>query len=1154
MRSKKILYFVIPIVMILIVGITFYFRTDDAEAAYTHNYERVDQYIDTDGQTIYVYDLYVEVTQNSSFNHVEAQFETVGLEVVDFELQEDFVAESLDLGTGSGGSYSITSNTIYTSDSGKIVYAKITLKTIGAEECYMELFPSKPSVVTTNDVSISKISVATQDSPTELQSVEDDETFYYKITIQNQSPIPTDNLVITDSIPDDFEILNAYSGDVIGQNITWEIPSLDVAETAELLVQVRVKEDDNRTNFNITNTAVVTINGVEKEATSSIEILKPNLTITKETTDDNVRPNEQFSYNIIVTNTGEGTARNVIVTDSIPENFTIVSSSITNNGSGNNMVFELGNLAHNESTTITINVRVNDTSSFETVNNVASVSADNNSSVSDNALVTISDSNLTIVKNASSTTARPGDEYTYTIVVTNEGQIDSNSFTITDTIDSRLEIVSAPGANIAGQEVTFNGSGLAPTEKQEFTITVLVKETAPISSSINNIAILQEEGKTEKRSEEEVTIADSSVTINKTANKTEVRPNEEFEYTIEVSNSGGASSRDLTITDAIDSRLEIVSAPEAEINGSTLTWHIASLASNDNKIFKVVVKAKSDIADNTTINNVVTLKETGKQDQTDSDDVFVKRPILSITKTAINDEGNSVNIEPGETFNYTITIRNSGTIASGNIVVTDAINPLLTIVDSADGIVSNNTITWNIDSLGVDESITYRIRVKLANDVGDTNQITNTAVLTHNGESQSASDTIYVVDSDIYIVKMADVEAVKVDDEFAYTILIGNNGTNSEENLVLVDDVPDTLEILDVEYRSSKITHSNDNNKITFNITDINIAESFQITLRVKAKNNIGTDESIINTAILTYDDHTKEASSEVLTIAPNLTIEKESNKDKVLNSEHFNYTITIKNNGTASAENIQIIDTFDENLTIVDCDECTISNNTLTWNIANIDASETYTFTIEAYIENQPNGYIINNKAVLKEPNKPDKTSEVNVEVIDYNITIEKEVSDTQVYVGEEFKYSIIVRNESSVAISNVVINDIIDENLIIVDNDSAVMSNNNLTWEIALLANEEIVIEIIVKPKDTAAGVEISNTATLTYNDEDTPSNEVVVEIIEDIEDIPGAGDTPNIDEDVENPSTGSTVDYILLSLGIIGIIGIGVYTKKHKKIYKI
>ncbi len=1139
MRKRKLLYFFIPLVIVFIIGLAFYFKTDNAQAAYSHNFERVETYEDTDGKTVYVYDFYVELTQNSTFNHVEASFETVGLEILDFEIKEDFVTESLDLGSGDGGSFSLTSNTIYTSDTGKVVYATITVKATGTEDCFLRFIPSPPQTVNTNDVDITKTALATQESSTPIREVEDNETFYYKILLENNSPIPTDNLVVTDRIPDEFEILNAYTGNVSGQNITWNIDSMDVGETIELFVQVRVKEDFDRTDFTITNTATVTINGEEKSDDATVEILQPDLTITKEASVNVIKPGEEFSYTITVTNRGEGTAKNVVVFDDISRYFTIVNSSIFNSGSGNSTRFVIGDLAYNESASITIIVRVNYNAPFDTIDNIAIARADNNDRVDDNDTVVISDSNLTITKTATKNELRPGEEFTYNIVITNEGDTSSNPLTVTDIIDSRLEIVSAPEANINGQQVSWSLSSLASSRSQTYTITVRVRDNVATGSNIPNVAILEEKGKADKQDDEDITVVDSNVTISKTASKNEVKPGEEFEYYIDVVNNGDVPSRDLTITDVIDSRLEIVRASGASINGQTITWHISSLDPSESERFTVVVRVKSDVANNTVINNVVTLREPGKPDQTDDEDVTVKKPILNITKVAYNDEGEKT-IAPGEEYYYQITVTNTGSIASGLITITDNINSLLTIVDSDGGTLNGNRITWTIDSLPTSGNITYTVKVRLSTSATSGTSIPNTAVLTHEDETLEDDDTVEVVDSDVYLLKRASQEVVHTGEEFYYTITIGNNGTNAAENLVLTDSIPEKLELLGVEYTNGNTSHNISGNNMTVNISELAVNETINLTVRVKVRDNVVMDEVILNKAILTYDDKTKTSEDDVIVVDSNLTVDKVSSKDKVLNTEHFFYTITVSNTGTYQAENVQVVDTYDENLTIVSCDNCVASNNTLTWDVGTIAVGESVTFTVEAYIENQDSGYIINNEVVVKEPGKPDITDEVDVEVVDYIVTISKEVSASEVLVGQEFKYYIHIKNESAIAIQNIKVSDVIDERLIIIDSGNALMNGNTIEWEFSLLANEEKVIEITVMAKEgTQPGEEIPNTAILTVDDEDTPSNEVIVKIVEEV---------------IENPKTGSKLNYFLLTIGLVSVVGIAIYTKKHKTIYKL
>ena len=72
-----------------------------------------------------------------------------------------------------------------------------------------------------------------------------------------------------------------------------------------------------------------------------------------------------------------------------------------------------------------------------------------------------------------------------------------------------------------------------------------------------------------------------------------------------------------------------------------------------------------------------------------------------------------------------------------------------------------------------------------------------------------------------------------------------------------------------------------------------------------------------------------------------------------------------------------------------------------------------------------------------------------------------------------------------------------------------------------------------------DILSQEEIPNTAILTVDDEDTPSNEVIVKIVEEV---------------IENPKTGSKLNYFLLTIGLVSVVGIAIYTKKHKTIYKL
>ena len=297
-------------------------------------------------------------------------------------------------------------------------------------------------------------------------------------------------------------------------------------------------------------------------------------------------------------------------------------------------------------------------------------------------------------------------------------------------------------------------------------------------------------------------------------------------------------------------------------------------------------------------------------------------------------------------------------------------------------------------------------------------------------------------------------------------------------------------------------------------------------------------DEVIKNTAILTFENEKITSEVDIVVIDTDLSITKISNKQSVVNKEKFNYTISITNNGSVPADNIVVKDVLDESLELINCDNCNnITDNIITWNIPTIGVNETKNFVVTVKIDNQQKGYIIKNKAILIEDGKPNKEDEEEVLVVDYNISIRKSVSKNLVKIEEPFTYYIYIKNESDIAINNIKIVDTFDTNLDIIDANGGIIKDDSYVWNISLLPNEEYVIEISAAVKKDTNKNEIINIANMIFDDEKIPSNEVKIEIVN--EEIP------------ENPSTGSSINYILMILALIVVMFI---LRKKNIIFKI
>jgi uncharacterized repeat protein (TIGR01451 family) len=80
--------------------------------------------------------------------------------------------------------------------------------------------------------------------------------------------------------------------------------------------------------------------------------------ITLSTSVEQIMPGDTFDYTLTVSNQGPGTARNVVVTDTLPAGVSLVRSTLFGSGDGRRVRFAIGTLAPNARTTVVLTVQV----------------------------------------------------------------------------------------------------------------------------------------------------------------------------------------------------------------------------------------------------------------------------------------------------------------------------------------------------------------------------------------------------------------------------------------------------------------------------------------------------------------------------------------------------------------------------------------------------------------------------------------------------------------------------------------------------------------------------------------------------------------------------------------------------------------------------
>ena len=173
----------------------------------------------------------------------------------------------------------------------------------------------------------------------------------------------------------------------------------------------------------------------------------PNLTVEKTDSPDPVQPLQNITYTIAYSNTGQSTATNVIISDTTPANTTFVSASPTATsapsvGGTGTVTWNVGSVAPGGSGVVTLVVKVDSgvSNGTQIVNDTYSIDSDQNSPTPGNAVSTTVQGTivLSLTKTDSPDPVPPGTTLTYTLTVTNNGNVASTGIMVNEAYDGNV--------------------------------------------------------------------------------------------------------------------------------------------------------------------------------------------------------------------------------------------------------------------------------------------------------------------------------------------------------------------------------------------------------------------------------------------------------------------------------------------------------------------------------------------------------------------------------------------------------------------------------------------------------------------------------------------------------------------------------------------
>ena len=274
-------------------------------------------------------------------------------------------------------------------------------------------------------------------------------------------------------------------------------------------------------------------------------------------------------------------------------------------------------------------------------------------------------------------------------------------------------------------------------------------------------------------------------------------------------------------------------------------------------------------------------------------------------------------------------------------------------------------------------------------------------------------------------------------ENLTYEITITNKGTKIEENVEIIDKIPQNTTFLSINEKNDVEEPEQildlENNVIALKwILTIEPGQTVKVSFTVKVNDN--AEGTILNTAIANGDE-TNETQVAIIESAKTSVIMRDGKEVKIAKKgDQITYTITVKNTGDIAGE-VLIQDIVPEGTKLVRAEGAEISKDerTISWKNVDVPALQDGGKTsVEFIVE-----IVDINKEIRNKANVGGNDTEENV-VPTADIDIVKNVVDIKrdgVSIGKDAKvkmrdiieYSIIVTNKGSVTLEKVAVADTI-------------------------------------------------------------------------------------------------------------------------------
>ncbi|WP_160154704.1 isopeptide-forming domain-containing fimbrial protein [Microbulbifer sp. ALW1] len=655
-------------------------------------------------------------------------------------------------------------------------------------------------------------------------------------------------------------------------------------------------------------------------------------------------------------------------------------------------------------------------------------------------------------------------------------------------------------------------------------------------------------------------------------------PGDTITYTINYGNRGNLDATGVVITETLPDYViyDPADNPGWVLNGDTLTFDVGDLAAGETGSVELIVTIINPLPSGVEeTNNTVSIDgdESNGADPTPGDNTDVDVTPIEAAPDYVIDKVEEFDDPafPGETISWSITIVNEGNQDGTGVVITDQLpsTPFVSGYTASDGGIVDidaGTVVWNIGDLAVGESVTVTLTGIVADEVPPRIPLqVNAAEVTDDGTNGPDPTPENNVDSEPFDITEVDLSITKDDGGITtapggtvvYTLTYANLGTALADNVLITETLPPNT-TFDAASSTAGWVDQGDGT-FTFDLGTLDPGETGTVDFAVIVDDPLPAGvEEVLNSTEISYDDgrgpdqnldNNSDDDNTPINAQPDYVIDKIENFDDPANpGDTIEWTIEVSNQGNQDGTGVVVTDNLPDtslfnSFVASDGGVIDLDAGTVTWNIGDLAAGDSVSFTLSAVVnESVPTVIPTQTNTVTVDDdgtNGADPTPDNNTDSEDLDITyvdlaIDKDDGGVTVEPGDTLVYTLTYANNGTADATGVTITESLPEYATFdAANSTAGWIDNGdgtFTFNVGALAagdSGNVEFAVIIDEPIPSGVEETSNTTSITddgdsgpdQNTDDNDDDEVtpidgrpdyVIDKIENFDDPANPGDT--------------------------------------------